>query len=122
MKELVLKKCSKCKALVEILEDNGCEIFCCGEEMKSVAPNSVDASVEKHVPNYEINGDKILVKVNHVMEDSHYIEWIAMYSDKKTCKKFFKPGEIAESSFKYIPGSTIYAYCNNHGLWSNVVK
>ncbi len=122
MKELVLKKCLKCKAVIEVLEDKGCETFCCGEEMKKIIPNSVDAAIEKHVPNYEVNDNKILVKVNHVMEDNHYIEWIAICSDNKTCKRFFKPGEIAEAKFEYIPGSIIYAYCNTHGLWSKVVE
>ncbi len=124
-RELVLKKCNNCGALVEVLEDcncEGCGIICCGEQMKKIEANSVDAAVEKHVPNYEVDGDKIIVKVNHVMEEEHYIEWIAMASDKGICKKFFKPGETPETHFKYIPGSKIYAYCNKHSLWSNEVK
>lgn len=119
-KELILKRCLKCGALVEILKDS--EISCCGEPMKKIMANSVDAAFEKHVPNYEVNDGKITVKVNHVMEEEHYIEWIAIASEKRVCKKFLKPGDVAEVCFKYIPGSKIYAYCNKHGLWSNEVK
>ena len=80
MKELVIKKCLKCGALAEVLQDCKCEncgIKCCGQEMFSLVPNSVDAAFEKHVPTYQVVGDEVLVKVNHVMEEEHYIEWIA---------------------------------------------
>ena len=119
-RELVLKKCMSCGALVKVIKDcecDNCGIKCCGEQMKELIPNSVDAAVEKHVPTYEVKDGKILVKVNHVMEEEHFIEWIAMVSDKSECTKIFKPGEVCETHFKYIPGSTLYAFCNKHGLW-----
>ena len=124
MKELVLKRCEKCGAMVKVIEDcncEGCGIVCCEEPMKVVAPNSVDAAFEKHIPNYEIEVDKIIVTCNHVMEEEHYIEWIAMVSEDRECTKYLKPGENAKVSFKYIPGSILYAYCNKHGLWKKDV-
>lgn len=124
-KELVIKRCEKCGATVKVIEDcncSGCGIVCCGETMKELVPNSVDAAVEKHVPNYTVEGDKIIAYVNHVMEDEHYIEWISIVSDQKECIKYLNPGDEAKATFKYVPGSTIYAYCNKHGLWKNDVK
>ena len=124
-KELIIKKCQNCGAIVRVIEDcncKGCGIKCCGEEMKALVPNSVDAAVEKHVPTYEVEGDKIVVKVNHVMEEEHYIEWVSLVTDKKECTKYFKPGENAETHFKYVPGATLYAYCNKHGLWKTEVN
>lgn len=123
--ELIIKKCIKCGAMVKVLKDctcDNCGIKCCGEQMKALIPNSVDAAIEKHVPTYEVNGDKIFVKVNHVMEDDHYIEWISIVFDGKEVTTYFKPGEVAEAHCKYVPGSKIYAYCNKHGLWSTEVK
>lgn len=125
MKELIIKKCLKCGALVEVLEDCTCEncgIKCCGQEMTTIVPNSVDAAFEKHVPTYEVVGDEIVVKVNHVMEEEHFIEWIAYVRDNKVCKVFLKAGEDATAKFKYTKGAKLYAYCNNHGLWSCEVK
>ena len=86
MKELILKKCMKCNALVKVLEDCSCDdcgIVCCGEPMKEVRANSVDASFEKHVPTYEKDGNNIHIKVNHVMEEEHYIEWILVKMEKE---------------------------------------
>jgi len=122
MKELVIKKCMKCGALVKEIENCHCEIECCGEPMVELKPNTTDAAVEKHVPTYERVEDEIYVKVNHVMEKEHYIEWIAMVTDNMECTVTLYPEQDAECRFKYVPGAKLYAYCNKHGLWSTDVK
>lgn len=119
-KEFKIKKCKTCGALVKVIEDcncPGCGIKCCNEEMKELIPNSVDAAIEKHVPTYEIKDGKIFVKVNHVMEEEHYIEWISIVSKNKECTTYLKPGKDAVAHCKYVPGMAIYSYCNKHGLW-----
>lgn len=123
--ELVIKQCKNCGATVNVFEDckcNNCGIICCGEPMTKLVPNSVDASFEKHVPTYEKVEDEIFVKVNHVMEKEHFIEWVALVADNKQCIHRMYPEQNAETRFKYIPGSTIYAYCNKHGLWKMDVE
>ena len=124
-KELVIKKCMKCGAMVQVLEDCSCDncgIKCCGEQMQILKPNSVDAAVEKHVPTYEVKDGKIFVTVNHVMEEDHYIEWISIVFKNKTVTKYFKPGDEPTMHCKYAQGSTIYAYCNKHALWKKEVE
>ena len=102
--ELNIKRCKSCGAMVKVLQDctcDDCGIKCCGEEMETLVPNSVDASFEKHVPQVERVEDEIFVKVMHPMEKEHYIEWISMV--------------------KYVPNATVYAYCNKHGLWKKEI-
>ena len=123
--ELIIKKCKSCGAMVKVLKDCTCEncgIKCCGEQMEELIPNSVDASAEKHIPTYEKVEDEIFVKVNHPMEKEHYIEWITLVKDNKEYTVNLYPEQNAECRFKYIPGSTIYAYCNKHGLWKKDVE
>lgn len=123
--ELKIKKCDSCGALVKVIEDCNCDncgIQCCGKEMRLLKPNSVDAAVEKHVPQYERVEDEILVTVNHVMEKEHFIEWICLVADNKEYMVKLYPEQNAEVRFPYIPGSCVYAYCNKHGLWKNDVK
>ena len=123
--ELVIKKCSKCGATVKVIEDCNCDncgIVCCGEPMQVMVPNSVDAAVEKHVPIYEVAGDELVVKVAHVMEKEHFIEWIALVKENKEyCVKLY-PEQDAEARFPYLKGATLYAYCNKHGLWKADVE
>lgn len=123
--ELVIKKCNSCGATVKVMKDcncSGCGIVCCGEQMKVLTPNTVDAAAEKHLPNYEVKDGKIYVTVNHVMEEEHYIEWISIVFDGKECITYLKPGMEAKAHCKYVPGSKIYAYCNKHELWMTEVK
>lgn len=120
-----IKKCTKCGAIIKVIEDcrcNNCGFKCCGENMEEIIPNSVDAAKEKHIPTYVINDDKIIVNVNHVMDEEHYIEWIAIISNNEEYVKYFNPQEVASVEFKYIPGSKLYSYCNKHGLWVEEVK
>ena len=123
--ELEIKRCNKCGAIVKVIKDcncDGCGIICCEEPMQVVVPNSVDAAVEKHVPTYEVVGDEIAVKVNHVMEKEHYIEWISLVKENKEYTVTLYPEQNAECRFPYLKGATLYAYCNKHGLWKAEVE
>lgn len=125
MQELVIKKCKKCGAAVKVFEDCNCDncgIQCCGGKMVKLVPNSVDAAFEKHVPTYEVKDGKIFVRVNHVMEEDHFIEWISIVFDGAEKITYFKPGDEPVAHCKYVPGSTIYAYCNKHELWKTEVE
>ena len=119
LNEFNFKKCAKCGALVEVLKDCTCEncgIVCCGEKLVDVELNSKDFSVEKHLPEWEVKDNTIFVTVNHVMEDDHYIEWIACYNKSGKVVKHLKPGQEAKVSFEYEKDSTILSYSNKHGL------
>lgn len=124
MKELILKKCVKCGAVVEVLQDctcDNCGIKCCGQEMFFCKANNSDGAVEKHLPVVEKSDDEITVKVNHVMEDEHFIEWIMLSADGVEIKKHLKAGQVAEVKFPYFANSKVYSYCNKHGLWATEV-
>ena len=123
MRELVIKKCNHCDAIVKVIEDCNCScgIVCCGEEMKTLSANSTDGAAEKHVPVYTIKGDLIEVNVNHVMESDHYIEWIAFITEDSEEYVYFKPGDECKTKFKYSKG-TLYSYCNKHLLWMSEVN
>ena len=125
MKELVIKKCFKCNAIVRVVEDCNCDdcgIKCCGEQMKALKANTTDGAVEKHVPTYEIKGNTIEVRVNHVMEEDHYIEWISASYEDGEHVKYLNPNEEPVAEFKYVPGMVLYSYCNKHLLWKTEVK
>ena len=115
-------KCDNCGNIVTVLHAGKGELVCCGEPMKLIQANTVDAAQEKHVPVIEKTGDgawKIKVgSVPHPMEDKHYIEWIHVVADGKGCRTFLNPGEAPEAEFE-IKADKIeaYEYCNIHGLW-----
>ncbi len=115
-----LYKCEKCGNVICLMEGDASHIRCCGEEMTELVPNSIDASSEKHVPYVKIDGDKIYIsigEVEHPMEEDHFIEWVAVVSDLGLSLFKFVPGDEPSIALPYRKGSTVYSYCNKHGLW-----
>lgn len=124
MRELILKKCPNCGAIVKVIEEckcDDCGITCCDKKMVEITANSTDAAFEKHVPTYEIKDGEIIVKVNHVMDEDHYIKWICFVTEDSEEYTYLKPNREAVAIYKNKPG-TLYSYCNKHGLWRQDVK
>jgi superoxide reductase len=122
-KRLEIYKCDVCGNMVEVIHAGVGELVCCGQPMKLLTENSVDAAKEKHVPVIEKTPNGIVVKVGsvaHPMEEKHYIEWIELIADGKAYRQFLNPGDKPEALFK-IEGDKLTAreYCNLHGLWKN---
>jgi len=120
-KRLQIYKCEVCGNIVEVLHEGVGELVCCGQPMKLLVANTVDAAKEKHVPVIEKSANGVTVKVGsvtHPMEEKHYIEWIEIIADGKAYRQFLKPGDAPEAVFD-IKASKIEAreHCNLHGLW-----
>jgi superoxide reductase len=116
-------KCSKCGQMVGSIKKTGCDVFCCGEPIEELIPGTTDAAVEKHVPEFTVNGNIVDVtvgSVEHPMLDAHYIEWIALETEQGAQRKALKPGDAPKASFALTDGDkvvAVYAYCNLHSLW-----
>ena len=116
-------RCKHCGNLVVMVDDRKVNPFCCGEKMELIIPASVDAAKEKHVPEYKIEKNVVKVcvgSVAHPMLDNHYIEWVAIETNKGFALKHLKPGEEPMNEFALADDEglvAVYAYCNLHGLW-----
>ena len=85
---------------------------------KVMKSNTVDASFEKHVPQFVIKDHQVEIYVNHVMEEDHYIEWILVDYGKEQRIFSFLPGDIPRVVVEYQKGMRVYSYCNKHSLWA----
>ena len=116
-------KCNICGNMVELIDDGGGELVCCGEVMEKLDPKENEEGNEKHLPVYELDRNILNVRVGselHPMIDNHYIEFILIKYDNIVVKRNFKPNE--EPIHTFILDETpdeieIYEYCNVHGLW-----
>jgi superoxide reductase len=117
-------KCEICGNIVNILYAGGGELVCCGKPMVLQVENTIEASIEKHIPIVEETSSGVLIKVGettHPMTDEHYIEWIEIITDDgKIYRQDLQPGQKPQAEFN-IPkkGVLVRAYCNLHGLWKN---
>lgn len=115
-------RCKHCGNMVGQLFDAGVPLVCCGEPMEELIANTVDASVEKHVPVVTVEGDLVKVvigAVEHPMTEEHHITWIYLLTERGGQRKCLRVGEKPEISFAMTEDKPLaaYAYCNLHGLW-----
>ena len=115
--------CAHCGNIIAYVKNSGVPVMCCGEKMQEIVPGTVDASLEKHVPVYTVEGNKVLVKVGavtHPMQEEHYIQWISLQTKQGNQRKVLKPGDAPEACFCLCDGDeveAVYEYCNLPGLW-----
>jgi superoxide reductase len=116
-------KCPVCGNIVEVVHAGDKTMVCCGQPMEKQIANTVDASLEKHVPIIEKTATGVKIKVGsvpHPMEEAHHIEWIEIIVGDKITRKYLNPGDAPEAEFEFNgEGLKARAYCNLHGLWQN---
>ena len=115
--------CERCGNEITFVKNSGVPVMCCGEIMQEIIPGTTDASIEKHLPVYKVENNKVCVSVGsveHPMAPEHYIEWISIQTNKGNQRKQLKPGDKPEVYFALLDSEKIeavYAYCNLHSLW-----
>ena len=119
----VFYRCNHCGNIVAFVKASGVPVVCCGEKMTEIIPGTVEASREKHIPVWSVDGNIVHVSVGsveHPMLPEHYIEWISIETKQGNQRKELRPGEKPEACFALCEGDeveAVYAYCNLHGLW-----
>ena len=124
-KELKFYICEHCKNVIIKVSDSKVPVMCCGQLMKELVANTVDAAVEKHVP--VVTRENIILKVSvgsveHPMIEEHYIEFIVLETASGFRVAYLNPHDKPEVEFySDEPVIAVYAYCNLHGLWKTSI-
>ena len=108
--------CEHCGNIIAMVKNAGVPVMCCGQKMTELVPGTTDAAVEKHVPSYVVEGNKVIVtvgEVEHPMAEEHYIEWVSIQTKQGNQRKALKPGEAPKICFSICEGDeveAVYAY------------
>lgn len=126
MCEIRFYVCEHCGNIVGMIHNAGVPMMCCGQKMTELVPNTVEASVEKHLPVVTFDGDLVKVEIGstaHPMVEEHHIEWVYVQTDRGGQRKCLKVGEEPEVHFALCDEKVVavYAYCNIHGLWKTEI-
>lgn len=120
--------CEHCGNMIGFLNFSGVPVVCCGENMKELVPNTMDASAEKHVPVIKVDGNIVTVEIGtapHPMIEKHFIEWVYIQTAKGGQRKVLLPNNQPSVQFALTDDDKMeaaYAYCNLHGLWKATVE
>ena len=94
-------------------------ISCCGITLPPALP---EPASEEHTVKVRTVEDEYFVTLDHPMEKSHHISFLAAVSDDKVQFLKLYPEGNAEARFKIGGVKGIYAYCNRHGLFEAVER
>ena len=115
--------CRHCGNIITKLTSSKVPLHCCGQPMELLEAGVTDAATEKHVPVVTVEGNLVKVAVGavpHPMVEEHFIQWVAVETERDALVHWFHPGEAPEAVFALAEGQQVKAvheYCNLHGLW-----
>ena len=115
--------CKHCGNFVDMIDDKGIPLVCCGEEMAELVANTVEASAEKHLPHCTMLDNTLIVQVGsvpHPMTEEHHITFIYVETENGGQLRYLKIGdEPPKAEFLFVNDKpvAVYEYCNIHGLW-----
>ena len=121
--EIKFYRCSRCGNIVAVVKNGGGKLVCCGKDMEEIIPGTVEASKEKHIPVYEVEGNRVRVKIGsvaHPMIPEHHIAWVEIKTKMGVQRKYISHKDEAKVCFlicEHDELEEVYAYCNLHGLW-----
>ena len=88
-------------------------VSCCGISLPPLEAEDADVAHEITIERVE---DEHFITVNHEMEKSHFISFMAyLTTDRVQFVKLYPEGN-AEARFQLRGRGCIYIYCNKHGL------
>jgi len=120
-------RCSHCGNIAEKIVNSGVPMVCCGEPMQELVANTVEASVEKHLPAVTIVDEcttKVQVgSVPHPMTPEHHISFIYLETEVGGERVMLDVDGKPEAEFCTCAHKPIaaYEYCNLHGLWKTEI-
>lgn len=122
MHEQKFFRCKHCGNLVGLINNAGVPMICCGEPMAELIPNTVEAAVEKHLPEVSVKERLVHAKIGsvaHPMTEEHHIEFIYLQTKNGGQRRCLKVGSTAAAMFAVLDDKPleVFAYCNLHGLW-----
>lgn len=116
MKKISFYVCPICGNVIQAV---GCGSYsCCGILLPKLEPEELR---EGHEIKVEIVDNEYYISMEHAMNKEHYISFFAYVTDNYVEMIKLYPEQNAESRITKRGHGFIYAYCNRHGLFRQVI-
>lgn len=112
MKQIKFYVCKNCGNVITSTSE--AEISCCSRKLNSLVVKPED---EAHKINVTDIDSEYYVTINHPMDKTHYISFVAFVGFDKIVVTKLYPQQNAELYIPKMQHGRLYAYCSEHGLW-----
>ncbi|MDD6042323.1 MAG: helix-turn-helix domain-containing protein [Eubacteriaceae bacterium] len=112
MKRSKFYVCPVCGNVVHAMGDGA--YSCCGIRLPE---NEAEPADENHSIHTEYMDGDLYVHIDHPMEKSHYISFIAFLTDGTVQMEKLYPEQTAEVRFRRAGRGKLLIFCNRHGLF-----
>lgn len=119
-KRVNIYRCPICQSVVELIDDGGHSLTCCGVPMQLQSLQAKQEVDEFHTPQLTHRNGLLYVKVGskpHPQSDDHHISFILFVTKQNVRRLDIKRNTPANAVFTDKDHGDVYAYCNVHGLF-----
>ena len=119
-KKVFLYRCLICQSAVELIDDGGHSLTCCGEPMQLLSLQAKQEVDDYHTPLLTHRNGLLYVKVGnkpHPQSEEHHISCILFVTKQNVRRQDIKRNAPATAVFTDKDHGDVYAYCNIHGLF-----
>lgn len=110
-------KCQVCDTTIEVLDQQGLGLVCCGRPMVQAAPPA--GAVAEHTPKLlrRRPGRLEVALAGHAMTSRHRIEWVEIAGVGRRHRVYLRAGEKPIAVFDSPQAPTeVTIFCSRHGL------
>lgn len=119
-RNIVFYWCPVCHSIVELVENGGHSLTCCGQLMERMKVKEKGEGSEYHLPELKHRDGLLYVNVGskpHPQSEDHHIKFIVFVTKQTIRRSDIKSNSMATAVYTDKDHGDVYAYCSTHGLW-----
>lgn len=119
-KKVKFYRCPICHSVVEMIDDQGQSLTCCGVPMELLKPKTSGPEEEFHIPVIKKQDGLLYINVGskmHPQTADHHIACILLVTKQTVRRSDISENEAPATVFTEKDHGDVYVYCTYDGLW-----
>ena len=119
-RKIFFYKCPVCHSVVELVDNGGHSLHCCGQPMEMLKIKEGGEGQEYHLPELKHRDGLLYVNVGskpHPQSEDHHIGFILFVTKQTVRRSDLKNDGSPTAVFTDKDHGDVYAYCSVHGMW-----
>ncbi|MFA6775162.1 MAG: desulfoferrodoxin family protein [Sphaerochaetaceae bacterium] len=119
-KKVRFYRCPVCHSVVELIDDEGQSLTCCGQQMELLQAKTEGPESEYHLPVVKRQDGVLYINVGqkmHPQSPDHHIAFIVLVTKRTVRRSDINANEAPATLFNEKDHGDVYVYCTCDGLW-----